>query len=143
MTPTNATSLAQAAFDPSLSRQVEGLRQVRDSSTPESDRVRDAFTQFVGETFYAQMLKAMRTSLGKPAYFHGGRAEEIFTSQLHQTLAEELADTSTERFVEPMFQQQFPRLAAQQKEQQQERAQAAGSETIGGPMAALDRLPRR
>src|SRR5690606_35299167 len=31
--------------------------------------VREAFTQFVGETFYGHMLKSMRSTVGKPAYF--------------------------------------------------------------------------
>ena len=31
----------------------------------------------LGETFYGQMIKAMRSSVGKPAYFHGGRGEEV------------------------------------------------------------------
>ena len=85
--------------------------QESQAATPE--KVRDAFTQFVGESFYAQMLKAMRSSLGKPAYFHGGRAEEIFTAQLDQTMAEQLADKSTQRLIDPLFERQFPWLAAQ------------------------------
>jgi Rod binding domain-containing protein len=135
MTPVNATSIAQAAYDPSLPRQAEGFRQA--NALPDADRTRAAFTQFVGETFYAQMLKAMRTSLGKPAYFHGGRAEEIFSSQLHQTLAEELADKSTERLVEPMFRQQFPHLAAQHQRQRE-----AATAAVGDSRATLDTLRR-
>ena len=49
--------------------------------------LRQAFNDFVGETFYGQMLHAMRQSVGKPAYFNGGRAEEVFTQQLDQMLA--------------------------------------------------------
>ena len=51
--------------------------------------LREAFDTFVGETFYGQMLSAMRQSVGKPAYFHGGRAEEIFQGQLDQILAQQ------------------------------------------------------
>ena len=43
--------------------------------------LRKAFDEFVGETFYGQMLKEMRKSQGKVAYFGGGQAEEIFTQQ--------------------------------------------------------------
>ena len=134
----NTINTAQALTDSSLNRQSQGLTRTTDATLSQPDRVRDAFTQFVGETFYAQMLKAMRSSLGKPAYFHGGRAEEVFTSQLHQTLAEELADTSTESFVEPMFRQQFPQLAAQQQQ-----AKQTGSAPAGEPLAPLDLLRRR
>lgn len=64
---------------------------------------RKTFQQFVGQTLFGQMLKAMRSTVGKPAYFHGGRAEEIFSQQLDQVLAEKLAEASGERFSQPMF----------------------------------------
>jgi hypothetical protein len=57
------------------------------------------------------MLKAMRATVGKPAYFHGGRAEEVFQGQLDQHLAEHLTEASAARFTEPMFERQFPRFA--------------------------------
>jgi Rod binding domain-containing protein len=69
-------------------------------NTPE---LREQFDQFVGETFYSQMLSAMRDSLGKPAYFHGGRAEEIFQGQLDQVLAEQMTKASADTFTGPMF----------------------------------------
>ena len=65
--------------------------------------LREAFDAFVGETFFGQMLKAMRKTVGKPAYFHGGRAEEIFTQQLDQVLAEKLTAASASQFSGPMF----------------------------------------
>jgi len=67
------------------------------------EEVRKAFESFVGQTFFGQMLKAMRKTVGKPAYFHGGRAEEIFTQQLDQVLAEKISDASGERFAGPMY----------------------------------------
>jgi len=77
-----------------------------------AERLRTAFTQFVGETFYGQMIQAMRSTVGKPAYFHGGQAEEVFRGQLDQKLAEHLSEATAERFAEPMFRRQFPHLAA-------------------------------
>jgi flagellar protein FlgJ len=68
-----------------------------------SPKLRETFDQFVGETFYGQMLSSMRKTLGKPAYFHGGRAEEIFQGQLDQVLGEQLAKASAESFTGPMF----------------------------------------
>jgi hypothetical protein len=65
----------------------------------------------VGEAFFGQMMKAMRSTVGKPAYFHGGRAEEVFQGQLDQTMAENLTKTSAAKFSEPMFNRQFPHLA--------------------------------
>ena len=73
--------------------------------------LREQFTQFVGESFFGQMLKSMRATVGKPAYFHGGRAEEVFQGQLDQHLAEHLTEASAERFAEPMFNRQFPQYA--------------------------------
>lgn len=75
-----------------------------------SEELRERFTQFVGEAFFGQMLKAMRATVGKPAYFHGGRAEEVFQGQLDQQLAEHLTEASAQRFAEPMFDRQFPHL---------------------------------
>lgn len=76
-----------------------------------AQQLREQFTQFVGEAFFGQMIKAMRSTAGKPAYFHGGRAEEVFQGQLDQKLAEHLTETSADKFAEPMFARQFPKLA--------------------------------
>jgi hypothetical protein len=76
--------------------------------------VREAFTQFVGQTFFGQMIKAMRSTVGKPAYFHGGRGEEVFQSQLDQTLADHLTEATAEQFTEPLFRVQFPHLASEE-----------------------------
>lgn len=66
-------------------------------------RLRKAFNSFVGQVFFGQLLRAMRKTVGKPAYLHGGRAEEIFQQQLDQILGEKLAEVSGEKFSEPMF----------------------------------------
>ena len=65
--------------------------------------LREAFDQFVGETFYSHMLKALRKSVDTPAYFHGGRGEEVFQGQLDQLLAEKLTETTAAKFTGPMF----------------------------------------
>jgi hypothetical protein len=76
------------------------------------DALREQFTQFVGETFFGQMIKSLRATTQKPAYFHGGRAEEVFQGQLDQKLAEHLTEASAEQFANPMFERQFPQFAA-------------------------------
>lgn len=73
--------------------------------------LREKFTEFVGQAFFGQMLKAMRSTVGKPAYFHGGRAEEVFQGQLDQTMSEHLTEASASKLAEPMFARQFPRFA--------------------------------
>lgn len=69
----------------------------------EQARLRQVFNQAMGETLFGQMLKAMRRTVGKPAYFHGGRAEEIFQQQLDQVLAEKLSRASAPALTDPMF----------------------------------------
>jgi peptidoglycan hydrolase FlgJ len=67
------------------------------------DTLREAFHDFVGQTFFGQMIAAMRKTVDKPAYFHGGRAEEVFQGQMDQLLAEEMTDATADQFSEPMF----------------------------------------
>lgn len=77
---------------------------VNSSPTP-PDALRSAFDQFVGETFYGQMMAAMRKTTGKAPYFHGGRAEEIFQSQFDQVIAQRLSESNAHTFTGPMFRQ--------------------------------------
>jgi hypothetical protein len=65
--------------------------------------LRENFTQFVGETLFGSMLASMRKSVGKPAYVHGGRTEEVFQKQLDQVLVEELTEASAESIANPMY----------------------------------------
>ncbi len=73
------------------------------AQAPKDARLHEAFNSFVGETFYGQMLKSMRQTVGKPAYFNGGRAEEVFTQQLDQVLGQKLSQTSADQFTAPMY----------------------------------------
>jgi peptidoglycan hydrolase FlgJ len=69
--------------------------------TPE---LKKAFTDFVGQTFFGELLKQMRASVDKPAFFHGGMGEDIFQSQLDQILVERITDASGPSFSDPMYQ---------------------------------------
>ena len=66
-------------------------------------KLKKTFSDFVGQTFYGQLMASMRKTVQKSAYFHGGRAEEVFQGQLDQTLAERMSDSSADRFSGPMF----------------------------------------
>ena len=77
-----------------------------------AEEVRDTFRKFVGEAFFGQMMKAMRSTQGKPAYFHGGHAEEVFQSQLDQVMSEHMTEASADQIADPMFRQQFPHHAS-------------------------------
>ena len=65
--------------------------------------VREAFTDFVGQTFFTQVLAQMRKTVDRPAYFHGGQAEAIFQGQMDQVLAERLSESTADSFAGPMF----------------------------------------
>jgi peptidoglycan hydrolase FlgJ len=55
------------------------------------------------DSLLRQMLSSMRSTQEKPAYFHGGHAEEVFQGQLDQVLGEKLSEKTAERFAGPMF----------------------------------------
>ena len=69
----------------------------------EEEGLRQTFDEVVGELLFGQMLKSMRKTVGKPAYFHGGKAEEIFTGQLDQVLSQKLTAASAHQVTGPMF----------------------------------------
>jgi peptidoglycan hydrolase FlgJ len=71
--------------------------------SPQDRKLRETFDQFVGQTFFGQMISSMRQTVGKPAYFHGGRAEEIFQGQLDQAMADDLTKNCAQELTDPMF----------------------------------------
>ena len=95
-------SLASNTFD-SLSRAPEKTAPQDLKPGQDNPELKDAFQDFVGQTFFSQMLSAMRKTVSKPAYLHGGRTEEVFQSQLDQIIGEKLSDASAESFTGPMF----------------------------------------
>lgn len=73
------------------------------SSEAGDDKVKKAFQDFVGQTFFGQMISSMRSTQGETPYFNGGRAEKIFQGQLDQVLSEELSNSSASQFADPMY----------------------------------------
>ena len=85
--------------------------------------LQQAFQDFFAGTFYKQMFQSLRKMHSKPAYFHGGRAEEIFQSQMDQQVAENLAREQGGSFSDAMFsvfaqkfQFRHPQTSAETKE---------------------------
>lgn len=68
-----------------------------------SEELRKTFQDFVGQTFFSQMIASMRSTQQEPAYFHGGQAEKIFQGQLDQILSEEISKASASEISDPMF----------------------------------------
>lgn len=76
--------------------------ELTDAEPTDAD-LKEAFTDFVGQTLFGSMLASMRKTVGKPAYMHGGRTEEVFQQQLDQKIVEELAENSASEISDPMF----------------------------------------
>jgi hypothetical protein len=83
-------------------RNLEPRAPNPDSQTP-SPELREAFHDFVGQSFFSQVLSQMRNTVGKPAYFHGGMGEDLFQARMDETLVERLSDATEESFSQPMF----------------------------------------
>ncbi|WDQ16814.1 rod-binding protein [Rhodopirellula sp. P2] len=75
----------------------------KEPGTEEAEPLKEAFGDFVGQTLFGSMLSTMRESVGKPAYFHGGRTEEVFQQQMDQHLVEAMSDASADTIANPMF----------------------------------------
>lgn len=73
------------------------------SGPPQKSETQEAFTEFVGQTLFGSMLASMRKSVGKPAYMHGGRTEEVFQKQLDQVIVEDLTKASADTLADPMY----------------------------------------
>jgi hypothetical protein len=59
------------------------------------------------------MLKSLRSTTGKPAFLHGGQAEEIFQSQMDEILITDMVKATRDSFSGGLFKQQFPEYAPQ------------------------------
>lgn len=98
--PFTATTQLAAGQPANLAAAGSALQALDETAQPD---LRETFNRFVGQTFYGQMLSAMRQTVGRPAYFHGGHSEEVFQGQLDQLLSEKLSDASADSFTDPMF----------------------------------------
>jgi Rod binding domain-containing protein len=88
---------------PATTTQLDAPRPPAPRTAADEPALREAFDQFVGQTFFGQMLQAMRKTVGQPAYFHGGRGEELFRQHLDQALAQEMTEASADTISQPMF----------------------------------------
>ncbi len=54
---------------------------------------------------FGEMMKSMRSTVGEPAYIHGGQAEKMFQQQLDQHIVEDLATNNGSAFVGDLYRQ--------------------------------------
>lgn len=113
----SASLLSNAGPAKAPSALVGGVKDTNDALQDAHGR-KEAFTQFVGETFIGQMLKSMRQTVGEPAYFHGGSAEKQFEARLDAQIAQDLATNGPEGLADEMFASTFPADAALLKQEQ-------------------------
>jgi hypothetical protein len=95
-----AMTIQATTSAPSAQTQAPPVRR-GGHDTPELQK---AFSDFVGQTFFGELVKQMRATVKKPAFFHGGMGEDIFQSQLDQILVERISETSAKTFSDPMYQ---------------------------------------
>ena len=108
ITPEAATAAEQGDFAALLrnaSQPGAGTTQAAPASG--DGELKEQFTTFVGQTLFGQLFKTMRDSLSEPAYFHGGRTEEVFQQQLDQVLTERMTQAQGGRYAEAMYDLQF------------------------------------
>src|SRR5262245_48057462 len=92
ITPAPLASLSPSPMHPTLR-----------SKGHDSPELRKVFNDFVGQTFFGELVKQMRATLHKPAFFHGGMGEDIFQSQLDQHLVQQMSETSAPTFSDAMY----------------------------------------
>ncbi|MGL6193583.1 MAG: rod-binding protein [Thermoguttaceae bacterium] len=102
---TSASSQSDADDEQQNSQSKNDSAHLQTQTPEDEKRYREVFHQFVGQTMYGQMLKAMRETQQKPAYFHGGRAEEIFQGQFDQVIVDKLTAATPKSFSDSMFKQ--------------------------------------
>lgn len=97
-TPAGMLSPRMSGFD-------ELTKKASSSKVPSSKQslVEEKFQDFVGSTFYREMLKALRSGQKHSKYFYGGQAEEIFRGQLDQQISEEFGHTHAQHLAAPLF----------------------------------------
>ena len=83
---------------------LSGLESRAAAPAADKPELQQAFTDFVGQTFFGELVKQMRATVDKPAFFHGGMGEDIFQSQLDQIMVERMTDASATTFSDPMYQ---------------------------------------
>ncbi|GAB4150887.1 MAG: hypothetical protein Tsb009_25990 [Planctomycetaceae bacterium] len=107
------------------------------------DETKKVFQKFVAGSFYKQMFKAMRKMHDKPAYFHGGQAEEMFQSQIDQQISENLAEQQGASIADPLFESFTAKVRAQSISRNSQSAGQAGRSSMQGTIAKAFELSEK
>lgn len=72
---------------------------------PADDPLQKTFQQAIAGLLFGELVKSLRSTVGEPAYLHGGQAERMFQSQMDQYLVEDLAEQSGAGLVGDLYRQ--------------------------------------
>ncbi|QDT40854.1 flagellar rod assembly protein/muramidase FlgJ [Gimesia alba] len=100
---TSLSGIQPSLNQTSLLSEATSAPSTLDQAKKKSPELKEAFQDFVAGTFYKQMFKSLRSAQNKPAYFHGGQAEEMFQAQLDQQISEDLAKGQGSAFSDTLF----------------------------------------
>ncbi len=89
--------------EPALPLETEKAEVGDKQKAKEEKLLKEKFQQFVGQTFFSEMIKSLRTSQQGAAYMNGGQAEKVFQAEFDQTLSEHLSEASAASISDPMF----------------------------------------
>ncbi len=106
--PLNFDALATSNLSESVQPLVSPEEGSLETSSLAADdgqpkELKQAFNDFVGQTFFGQLIASLRSTQGESAYFNGGQAEKIFQGQFDQQLAEYMSEASADQIADPMF----------------------------------------
>ena len=105
---------APARDQETVSLRSEGPGSPPDQAKP-SKELREAVGSVVGTVFYGTLLKAMRNSVLKGEFGHGGRGEEVFQAQLDQMLVERVGQASGFSLHEALYKRLAPAAEAKER----------------------------
>ncbi|MCP4590813.1 MAG: hypothetical protein GY842_08710 [bacterium] len=102
---------------------VTAVDKVDVQRDPRLGQLREVTGQVVGSVFFGTLLKTMRESPLRGSIGHGGRAEEVFASQLDAELASRAGLASRNDLTDTLFKH----LARQQLSLDEARSAASGN----------------
>ena len=82
---------------------VSPISSNRSGNLSEPTDQKTAFQDAVAGLFYGQMIKSLRSGVGKPAYLHGGQGEDLFQAQMDQLIAERMARQNGDSLVQKLY----------------------------------------
>ena len=93
---------------------LETIQKKSDANNLEQDQLKKVCADFES-LFVAQMLKDMRNAIPKDDLFHGGKAEEIYTSMLDEKYAIEIAKNGSLGLGKELYETLSKNLATSKK----------------------------